>query len=176
MANGNVIFRDSNKYCKECVKHIKEGHSGGSAGRLDATATIPAATSGASGIRQATSKNDGQPQYAQQHPQSRPSTTFMMATSQRVSRALEVCGKCAKPLYIKTDKIVIFEGMPCHAHHFTCQLCRQELDHNGGQWEDGMYCQACLDKVSNVVCAACGISIAGRSVTAMGSQFHPEVI
>lgn len=84
------------------------------------------------------------------------------------------CQKCAKPFLAFAD-IVHFNEQPMHAYHFTCALCKKEVDRYGKQFDEDMYCAQCYVKVSNAICAACGQQIAGRSVTAMGLQFHPEV-
>ena len=87
----------------------------------------------------------------------------------------ELCTRCRKPFLAFAD-IVYFNQQPQHAYHFTCALCKKEVDRQGKQWDEEMYCSQCYNKVANAICAACGLNITGRSTTAMGLQFHPEVL
>lgn len=87
----------------------------------------------------------------------------------------DICAQCNKT--IRPDEPWLIRGEKrVHSKHFHCNRCQVTIERNGAEWDDQLYCEACYRVLSTAVCAACNQMIVGRSVTAMGLQFHPEVL
>lgn len=87
-----------------------------------------------------------------------------------------MCDKCKKPITNRNEMLVI-KRQKFHAYHFTCSnlTCRKDLDGDCKELDGKFYCPACHSKALVATCAACHRPIEGRSITALGKQFHPEV-
>jgi len=82
-----------------------------------------------------------------------------------------MCARCKKPidgevLYLNKEKF--------HPFHFSCTSCKKELNSNCKELENKLYCPPCYEKATQAACGACHKPIQGRSVTALGKQWHPE--
>ncbi|KAJ3277886.1 LIM and senescent cell antigen-like-containing domain protein 2 [Borealophlyctis nickersoniae] len=86
--------------------------------------------------------------------------------------ALDSCERCKKP--IPSTQLLRLHGQKFHAHHFTCPACKQTLTPACKEYEGKLYCLPDFEKITTRVCFACRRPIQGRSVTAMGKQYHPE--
>ena len=108
-----------------------------------------------------------------------------------------MCARCKKPidgevLYLNKEKF--------HPNHFSCTMCKKELNSNCKELDQKLYCPPCYEKgeqhcppwrfglfkpfslflsplcvATQGACAACHKPIQGRSMTALGKQWHPEV-
>ncbi|KAI9104817.1 hypothetical protein DFS34DRAFT_214499 [Phlyctochytrium arcticum] len=93
----------------------------------------------------------------------------------RKIQEIEYCERCKKPLNERqTEFILIINEKKYHSHHFNCSLCKETLGADCREYESKLYCSNCLERITTRVCQACRRPIQGRSITAMGKQYHPE--
>ncbi|TPX63990.1 hypothetical protein SpCBS45565_g06187 [Spizellomyces sp. 'palustris'] len=90
-------------------------------------------------------------------------------------RTQDVCDRCKKPFHEQLNEyVLVLNNKRYHAHHFNCALCKQALGADCKEYEGKLYCAADLERMTMRVCQACRRPIQGRSITAMGKQYHPE--
>lgn len=87
------------------------------------------------------------------------------------------CARCKKPILVDEDKIVFHDGI-YHAFHFTCPVCKNNLGTKENvdykEYEGKLYCIYDYERVTAPMCFHCRKPIYGRTITALGKQFHPE--
>eukprot|EP00004_Rigifila_ramosa_P027354 TRINITY_DN888_c1_g1_i1.p1 TRINITY_DN888_c1_g1~~TRINITY_DN888_c1_g1_i1.p1 ORF type:complete len:398 (+),score=77.32 TRINITY_DN888_c1_g1_i1:40-1194(+) len=82
------------------------------------------------------------------------------------------CGKCGKPIY---GEYILLGSRKLHPEHFSCAQCGIALrGGNSFELEDKMYCERDYNHLINSTCAGCKQPIDGRSISALGRQWHPE--
>ncbi|RKO89237.1 hypothetical protein BDK51DRAFT_11852, partial [Blyttiomyces helicus] len=72
---------------------------------------------------------------------------------------------------------LVIRNQRFHASHFTCAQCKQILigGPQGAREHAGkLYCLPDFERITSRVCFACRRPIVGRSVTAIGKQYHLE--
>lgn len=107
-------------------------------------------------------------------PYCKPCVTALKEQELEFNRSL--CESCRKPILDRKDMIV-FRHQKYHASHFTCSnpSCRVNLTSECMEIDGKLFCVPCHGKQLQATCAACHKPIEGRSITALGKQFHPEV-
>ncbi|KAJ3058917.1 LIM and senescent cell antigen-like-containing domain protein 2, partial [Quaeritorhiza haematococci] len=88
-------------------------------------------------------------------------------------QTFDPCTRCKRPI---KDCLLIIKGQKFHAFHFNCTTCKQTLTSTAKEYEGKLYCKNDYERLihSIPICFACRMPIYGRSVGAMGKQFHPE--
>jgi len=82
------------------------------------------------------------------------------------------CASCHKPI---TGRCVTALGRQWHPEHFVCFYCKNPFQGGSFFEKDGRpYCETHYHQLFATLCAKCGKSIAGRGVTALDKQWHPE--
>lgn len=83
------------------------------------------------------------------------------------------CPRCKKPIQLE-EKFLWINQQRHHAYHYSCSTCRKQLDQDYKEHHGKMYCPQDYLKATAPSCYVCRQPIYGRSITAMGKQFHPE--
>ncbi|KCV67634.1 hypothetical protein H696_05921 [Fonticula alba] len=83
------------------------------------------------------------------------------------------CAKCQKPIMSKNE-LIVYQRERYHARHFSCHSCSSVLTADCKELDDKLYCQPCHQKALSATCDVCRRPIDGRSISALGKQFHPE--
>ncbi|KAI8926648.1 hypothetical protein BC831DRAFT_425508 [Entophlyctis helioformis] len=86
-------------------------------------------------------------------------------------QAADACENCHKPI---VGPPLVHRGAKYHAHHFTCTVCHETLTPSAREYEGDLYCPADFDRILSQMCAACRRPITGRTICAIGRNYHPE--
>ena len=85
----------------------------------------------------------------------------------------QLCTKCRKPILPEDDTYIV-NNEKYHGYHFKCAICKHKIDSTFKQYEGKFYCQPHYDQVTAASCFFCRQQVHGRSVHALGRQFHME--
>lgn len=82
------------------------------------------------------------------------------------------CTKCKLP--VTPYDTITYMMEPYHCYHFNCAQCKCVLNIKAKEHNGKLYCPEDFDRITSRTCALCRRPIAGRSVSALGKQYHPE--
>lgn len=83
-----------------------------------------------------------------------------------------ICARCKE--VIEGESITL-QGQKMHPHHFTCHKCKCAFKGvTCHEYEGRLYCGPHYKELLASQCAQCRKPITGRSITALGKQWHPE--
>jgi len=90
---------------------------------------------------------------------------------QEAERFKNMCARCKKSI---DGEVLHLNKEKFHPHHFSCAMCKKELNSNAKDLDGKLYCPPCYEKATQAACGACHKPIQGRSITALGKLWHPE--
>lgn len=79
------------------------------------------------------------------------------------------CPRCRKPIQSKEPSL-LYHGELHHAAHFTCAVCKKQLDSDFKEIEGKFYCAQDFLVATAPPCYVCKKPIMGRVTTAMGKS------
>ena len=82
--------------------------------------------------------------------------------------------RCASCGHLITTNYISALGQKYHPEHFNCAQCKCVLNIKAKEHNGKLYCPEDFDRITSRTCALCRRPIAGRSVSALGKQYHPE--
>jgi hypothetical protein len=83
-----------------------------------------------------------------------------------------ICARCKEVI---EGEFIVLQGQRMHPYHFTCHKCKCSFKGaNCHEYEGRLYCDPHYRELLAATCAQCKKPITGRSVTALGKQWHPE--
>ncbi|VDK24311.1 unnamed protein product [Anisakis simplex] len=85
-----------------------------------------------------------------------------------------VCHKCKA--IIEEGGHIKYQGDSFHPYHFKCARCSNELTIDAREVNGELYCLRCHDTMGIPICGACHRPIEERVVTALGKNWHVEVV
>lgn len=83
-----------------------------------------------------------------------------------------VCARCKEAI---EGEFIVLQGQKMHPYHFSCNKCKVQFKGNNcHEYEGRLYCEPHFLELQAATCAQCRKPITGRSITALGRQWHPE--